>query len=54
MSKSLLIHHHNVPDLTLFNTTVLFDSIGNIDEYIQNTIIPLLVKCDFDQRHSVV
>ncbi len=48
MYKSLLIHHDNIPDTSLFDTTVLFDSDGDIDSYIQNAIIPLLVKHDFD------
>ncbi len=48
MYKSLLIHHNNVPDLSIFDQSKAFVSSGNIDDYIHNNIIQEIKSYNFE------
>lgn len=48
MYKSLIIHHNNIPDLTIFDHQEPFNNNGNLDSYIHNVIVPSIRKYDFD------
>ena len=49
MYKSLLIHHNNVPDLSIFDNNIIFSkSDENIDSYIHNETIEEIKSYDCD------